>query len=186
MKNNEKVCPKPCLKPISTLCLGLIDNPILKIAFLVTLIKAPFHPKNQDVGEKDIFYSKKVFVESADADTFAANDNVTFINWGNIRITKINKKDGKVESVDAKLNLDDKDFKKTTKVTWLAEHPKCNWTPAVAVEFDNIITKPILEKDDDFKNFINRDSRKSEQLWGDHQLGCTKEYFFFQFSPVRR
>ena len=120
-------------------------------------------------------------MESADADTFAANDNVTFINWGNIRITKINKKDGKVESVDAKLNLDDKDFKKTTKVTWLAEHPKCNWTPAVAVEFDNIITKPILEKDDDFKNFINRDSRKSEQLWGDHQLGCTKEYFFFNF-----
>ena len=137
--------------------------------------EAPFHPKNQEVGQKEIFYSKKVFVESADAETFAANDNVTFINWGNLSITKINKKNGKVVSVDAKLNLDNKDFKKTTKVTWLAEHPTCKWTPAVAVEFDNIITKPILDKDDDFKNFINRDSRKSEQLWGDHQLKDCKE-----------
>ena len=35
----------------------------------------------------------------------------------------------------------------------MAESPDCKWTPAVAVEFDNIISKPILEKDDDFKQF---------------------------------
>ena len=62
-----------------------------------------------------------------------------------------------MESVDAKLNLSNTDFKKTTKVTWLAESPSCSWTPAVAVEFDNIITKPVLEKDDDFKQFINKE-----------------------------
>ena len=47
-------------------------------------------------------------------------------NWGNIKIEKVTKsKDGKVESVDAKLNLDDIDYKKTTKVTWSAESPDC-------------------------------------------------------------
>ena len=76
----------------------------------------------------------------------------------------IKSNDGKVESVDAKLNLDDKDYKKTTKVTWLAESPDCKWTPAVAVEFDNIISKPILEKDDDFKQFINKDSDLPSRL----------------------
>ena len=124
------------------------------------LIKAkhPFHPKNEECGQKDVFYSKRVFVESADAETFVNGENVTFVNWGNIKIEKVTKsKDGKVESVDAKLNLDDKDYKKTTKVTWLAESPDCKWTPAVAVEFDNIISKPILEKDDDFKQFINKE-----------------------------
>ena len=39
----------------------------------------------------------------------------------------------------------------------MAESPDCKWTPAVAVEFDNIISKPILEKDDDFKQFINKE-----------------------------
>ena len=50
--------------------------------------KSPFHPKNPDVGEKDTFYSKKVFVESADAELFKEKENVTFVNWGNIMITK--------------------------------------------------------------------------------------------------
>ena len=103
--------------------------------------KHPFHPKNEECGQKDVFYSKRVFVESADAETFVAGENVTFVNWGNLKIEKVTKsKDGKVESVDAKLNLDDKDYKKTTKVTWLAESPDCKWTPPVAVEFDNIIS----------------------------------------------
>ena len=127
--------------------------------------KHPFHPKNEECGQKDVFYSKRVFVESADAETFVNGENVTFVNWGNIKIEKVTKsKDGKVESVDAKLNLDDKDYKKTTKVTWLAESPDCKWTPAVAVEFDNIISKPILEKDDDFKQFINKERFKTSKF----------------------
>ena len=88
---------------------------------------------------------------------------------------KVTKKDGKVSAVEAKLNLENKDFKKTTKITWLAEHPECKFTPAVAVAFENIITKPVLEKEDDFKNFINRNSRSTEKLICDHQLANCKE-----------
>ena len=137
--------------------------------------KSPFHPKNAEVGMKDVFYSKTVFVEVADAEAFNVNDNVTFINWGNLTITKVNKTEGKISSVDAKLNLENKDFKKTTKITWLAQHPDCTLTPALAVEFDNIITKPVLEKEDDFKQFINHDTRKTEQLLCDHQLRNCKQ-----------
>ena len=49
--------------------------------------------QNADVGEKTVFYSKKVFIDGADAETFSENDLVTFINWGNIRMSKINKYD---------------------------------------------------------------------------------------------
>ena len=91
-----------------------------------------------------------------------------------MNITKVNKNaQGKVESIDAKLNLDNTDFKKTTKVTWLSQSAKT--TPAVAVKFENIISKPILEKDDDFKNFINKDTRKTESLICDPQLANCKE-----------
>ena len=91
-----------------------------------------------------------------------------------MNITKVNKNaQGKVESIDAKLNLENTDFKKTTKVTWLSQSAKT--TPAVAVKFENIISKPILEKDDDFKNFINKDTRKTESLICDPQLANCKE-----------
>ena len=137
--------------------------------------KKPFHPKNESCGEKDVHYSSKVFVETADAETFTVGENVTFINWGNLTITKVNKEHDKVCSIDAKLNLDNTDYKKTTKVTWLADSKKCDLTPAVAVKFDNIISKPILEKDDDFKQFINKDTRQVEHLICDPQLKNCKE-----------
>lgn len=68
---------------------------------------------------------------------------------------------GKVELVKADLNLDNKDFKKTAKVTWLADTDECPLTPAVCVHFDHIITKGVLGKDENFKDFVNYDSKAS-------------------------
>ena len=39
---------------------------------------------------------------------YQEGENATFINWGNIRIKKVNKQNGKVVSVEADQNLDDK------------------------------------------------------------------------------
>jgi hypothetical protein len=35
---------------------------------------------------------------------------VTFMDWGNLQILKINKKGSKIESIDAKLSLDNRNF----------------------------------------------------------------------------
>lgn len=64
-------------------------------------------------------------------------------------------------SINAKLNLDNKDFKKTTKITWLAETPRAPLIPAVCVNYEHLITKPVLGKDEDFKQYINRNSKVS-------------------------
>ena len=86
-------------------------------------------------------------------------------------IKKVNKKDGKVESVEAEDNTGDANFKKTLKVTWLCDDednsPK---TPAVLVYYDHIISKPILDKDDDFKNYVNKDSKYEVEMLGDPEL----------------
>jgi len=66
-----------------------------------------------------------------------------------------------VSSVEAKLNLDNRDYKKTQKVTWLADTSKAPPIPALCVYFDHIMTKPVLAKDDNFKDFINKNSRVS-------------------------
>lgn len=50
-----------------------------------------FTAQNPDVGLKPVWYGPRVFVEGADAETFSEGETVTFINWGNITITKIHK-----------------------------------------------------------------------------------------------
>ncbi|XP_014732386.1 PREDICTED: bifunctional glutamate/proline--tRNA ligase isoform X2 [Sturnus vulgaris] len=131
------------------------------------------HPKNADVGLKPVWYSSRVLIEGADAETLAEGEVVTFINWGNIIITKLSRNSsGKIVSIDAKLNLDNKDFKKTTKITWLAETPRAPLIPTVCVNYEHLITKPVLGKDEDFKQYINRNSKQEELMLGDP---CLKE-----------
>ncbi|XP_041256979.1 bifunctional glutamate/proline--tRNA ligase isoform X2 [Onychostruthus taczanowskii] len=131
------------------------------------------HPKNADVGLKPVWYSSRVLIEGADAETLVEGEVVTFINWGNIIITKLNRNSsGKIVSINAKLNLDNKDFKKTTKITWLAETPHAPLIPSVCVNYEHLITKPVLGKDEDFKQYINRNSKQEELMLGDP---CLKE-----------
>lgn len=47
--------------------------------------------QNAEVGMKEVWYGPTVLVEGADAETFSEGEMVTFINWGNLIITKINK-----------------------------------------------------------------------------------------------
>lgn len=67
--------------------------------------------------------------------------------------------DGKITSLDAKLNLENKDYKKTTKITWLAETARALPVPAICVTYEHLITKPVLGKDEDFKQYVNKNSK---------------------------
>ncbi|XP_063184490.1 bifunctional glutamate/proline--tRNA ligase isoform X5 [Chroicocephalus ridibundus] len=134
------------------------------------------HPKNVDVGLKPVWYGSRVLIEGADAETLTEGEVVTFINWGNIVITKLNRNSsGKIVSIDAKLNLDNKDFKKTTKITWLAESPCAPLIPTVCVNYEHLITKPVLGKDEDFKQYINQNSKQEELMLGDPCLRDLKK-----------
>lgn len=53
---------------------------------------AALHPKNPDVGTKQIWLSGVVLIDAADVSTLRIGENATFINWGNIRITGITKR----------------------------------------------------------------------------------------------
>ncbi|XP_063299887.1 bifunctional glutamate/proline--tRNA ligase isoform X2 [Pelobates fuscus] len=126
------------------------------------------HPKNAEVGTKPIWYGPRVLIEGADAETFSEGEMVTFINWGNINIVKINRdSSGKILSLDAKLNLENKDYKKTTKITWLTETSQAPFIPTTCVTYEHLITKPVLGKEEDFKQYVNRNSKLEELMLGD-------------------
>ncbi|XP_029951809.1 bifunctional glutamate/proline--tRNA ligase isoform X2 [Salarias fasciatus] len=134
------------------------------------------HPKNTEVGLKEVWYGPRVLIEGADAETLAEGEVVTFINWGNLIITRINRgADGKVASMEARLNLDNADYKKTAKLTWLADTSSAPLLPAVCVHYQPLISKAVITKDDDFKDYINKNSKLEEKMLGDPCLKTLKK-----------
>ena len=47
--------------------------------------------QDASIGTKEVWYSGLVYVEGDDAVHLQVGEKVTFINWGNIKINKINK-----------------------------------------------------------------------------------------------
>ena len=71
---------------------------------------------------------------------------------------------GVIVSLKAKLTLSDTDYKKTPKVTWLADTDHAPATPTVCVIFDHLITKGVLKPEDNFKDFVNYNSKVRQHL----------------------
>ncbi|XP_050316358.1 bifunctional glutamate/proline--tRNA ligase [Anthonomus grandis grandis] len=138
-------------------------------------LTVPCHPKNPDVGTKETWIGPKILIDRADADCLKEGENATFINWGNLLIKKINKESGKITSVEAVPNLENKDYKKTLKLTWLAETEKAPFTPTYCVYFDHLMSKALLGKDEDFKQFVGHETRKEVQVLGDPELRKLKK-----------
>ena len=140
-------------------------------------IEVPVHPKNESLGKKTVSLGPQIYIDYVDAEALKEGENATFINWGNLMINKIHKDAaGKITSVDASLNLDNKDFKKTLKLTWLAvEEKEEEYPPTYCVYFDNIISKPVLGKDEDFKQYIGHKTREEQQMLGDPELKKCKK-----------
>uniref|UniRef100_A0A4W4HFL0 Glutamyl-tRNA synthetase n=1 Tax=Electrophorus electricus TaxID=8005 RepID=A0A4W4HFL0_ELEEL len=160
---------KKVIDPIAPRYTALLSSQVVPISVpgaKEEMKEAARHPKNTDVGMKQVWYGPKVFVEGADAETFTEGEAVTFINWGNIIITKIHSS-GAVSSLEGRLNLENTDYKKTTKITWLADTPRAPFTPTVCVTYQHLINKPVLGKDDDFKDYINKNSKTEEKMLGD-------------------
>ncbi|KAL7070834.1 hypothetical protein ACQ4LE_010005 [Meloidogyne hapla] len=118
-------------------------------------------PKEPEGSKKDVWFGKELFVEQIDANCMKPGDSVTFVNWGNMRVVNLFRDDktGKVINVEAELDLDNKDYKKTLKVTWLTNtKPKTTNFIVKTVHYNHIIDKAIIGKDEDWKQFVNRDS----------------------------
>lgn len=125
------------------------------------LLTVPNHPKDPTKGTKQVLVGPKLLIEREDAKCLVVNQNATFINLGNLMILKINRDHDTITSVDAQLNLEDKNYKDTLKITWLAESEdeKTNPISCYAVYFDNLLSVPILPRDADFKLFVYNTTR---------------------------
>lgn len=129
----------------------------------------PKHKKNAAVGLKSVVYQKEVWVEGEDGDSFDVGERVTFMDWGNM-VVEARDKDGGLTVTFMK---EDKNFKGTKKVTWLADVD--DLVDLKVCKYADILTKDRLEDADDFEEFVNKDSETVEMLKGDVNLRLLKK-----------
>jgi len=152
---------KKYLDPIVPRFTAIEKNDVAKVVFSDydgnLDIEVRMHPKDESMGSRKMRVSKELFIEQVDAVQMKENDTATFLSLGNVRINKITKNEnGVVQVIHASMDLDNKDFKKTLKVTWLNSD---SLIEAKLVYYDHLITKSVLGKDEEFKSFINRASK---------------------------
>ncbi|KAL0852601.1 hypothetical protein ABMA27_016953 [Loxostege sticticalis] len=148
---------------------------ILKGVTTDSTLTVALHPKNPDVGQKTVWVSPRLLIDQADAQSLKEGEYATFINYGNVMINKIHKaSDGTVTSIDATPALDNKDYKKTLKLTWLADSKQSPMVETYCVYFDHIISKPLLGKDEDFKQYIGHQTRWEIPMLGEPELSKLK------------
>lgn len=145
-----------------------------------TVEEKPKHKKNPEVGVKKVIYSNKVLIDQEDAASFADNEEVTFMDWGNVIVEKIHKEGDIVKSIDAKLHLEG-DFRKTSKkVTWLAD--TSDKVEVELIDFDHLITKDKLEEGDDFEDFLTPQTEFHSKAIADHNVKSLKAGDIIQFE----
>ncbi|GAA98789.1 uncharacterized protein L969DRAFT_104263 [Mixia osmundae IAM 14324] len=134
----------------------------------------PKHKKNLDLGNKTTYYSSDIYIDQTDADSFAENEEITLMDWGNAFVRQKTTSGSTVTALAGELHLEG-DFKKTEK--------KINWLPATSSEplinvrlitYDYIITKKKLEEDDNWENFINPESESIEEAIADPNVVSLK------------
>jgi bifunctional glutamyl/prolyl-tRNA synthetase len=168
------------IDPIATRCTAVVKEGAVEVTvtgFVGEEVKnIPNHPKVPDGEQKELWYSPDVYIDSDDAATFNEGETITFMNWGNAVIDQIVTNDvGTVTSVSAQLKPDDTNFKNTTKVTWLAKTDKAALTPVTCVYYEYIISKPVLSKEENFKDYINQSSKTVVDMYGEQYLKSLKK-----------
>jgi glutamyl-tRNA synthetase len=109
----------------------------------------PLHPKNDSIGTKAVIYTKDLWIEKDDAVALEEGEKITLMKWGNVTITK-KEVVGDTISLTGKIDLADKDFKKTKKLTWIAADPATT-VEVTLIEYDHLINKQKIEENDDVK-----------------------------------
>jgi glutamyl-tRNA synthetase len=135
-----------------------------------TMVERPKHAKNPGLGMKKVWYKSTVVVEQADAQSLEIGEEVTLMNWGNAIVRDRTTEDnGCVSHITFELHLKG-DFKKTKKkLTWLAAIDK-NMVHVDLYEFDLLISKDKLEKDDKLEDVLTPVTEFKTPAYADYNV----------------
>ena len=149
------------------------------------------HAKNSELGKKKVIYSKNIIIDQADAQSFADDEEITLMNWGNaiVRnksyslnplnlVKSANKKI--ITQLELELHLQG-DVKATSKkITWLSTDQEL--VPLLMYDFDFIITKDKLGEDDQLEDVLTEKTEFKTEALADYNVAGLKEGDIVQFD----
>lgn len=128
-------------------------------------------------------FSSKLYLEFEDAKDLIEEEEVTFMDWGNVIVKKVHWSSDKssIDSIDISLHLEG-DFKKTKKkLTWLSDGESLaadrQLVHVLLLDYDYLITKKKLEEDDELQNFLTPVTEFKSSAVGDGNLRSLKKGF---------
>jgi glutamyl-tRNA synthetase len=138
--------------------------------------KMDLHPKNPDIGQKDLVYANQVLLEQDDAKTIEPGQEVTLMAWGNAIVDTVAKDEfGNVTQITGRLNLKGNVKETSAKLTWVAVAPEHKQVECVLVEVDHLITVPKLEEEQELKDVVNPNTWHETKATGEAALIGTKK-----------
>lgn len=173
----DPICPRYSAVKVDKASRIIIDNaPQEPEAVTVAQNKL-----NLPLGERPLWKSNNVLVDFIDADTLLkVGEKVTLMNWGNVLIkSKDIQPDGSY-LMHGDYLADDKDFKKTAKITWLADGT--NLLVSELVQYDHLIKEKKVEEDINFEDIVNVNSRFSAPYYVDSNIRTLNAGQFLQFQ----
>jgi glutamyl-tRNA synthetase len=184
---------KKHIDPISARYTAIADEAKVPVTIIgaregVHIEEKDKHAKFTNLGKKKVVFSKDVFLEQVDAQSFEQDEEITLMNWGNAIVRKISHSINPLSSsgfktvtgLELELHLQG-DVKKTSKkVTWLSKDQEL--IPIELVEFDYLITKDKLEAEDELEDFLNPNTETRVKAIADCNVAELKVDDILQFD----
>ena len=99
----------------------------------------PRHKKYEGAGTKATTYTKRVWIEYADASSISEGEEITLMDWGNAIVKEIKQENGEIKQLSGVLHLEGSVKTTKLKLTWLPETDEL--VKLSLVEFDYLIKK---------------------------------------------
>lgn len=142
----------------------------------------PKHPKNPAIGTKLLTFAPKIIIDQEDAASFRDDEEITLMGWGNAYVRRIVKADdGIVTALECELHLDGNVSKTDKKVHWLAAQGT-DLGQAELWEFDYLLLKDKLEKEDELEKYLNPVTSKMEYAMVDSNCAALAEGSIIQLE----
>lgn len=146
----------------------------------------PKHGKNPELGTKKVAYSDTILIEQTDAQNLKPDEEITLMNWGNAYVRNISHSlnpltHSTVTALELELHLQG-DFKATKqKLTWLSIQGQ-ELIPVELVDFDYLITKDVIEKEDEVDDCLTEKTEFRTEAMADCNVADLKADDIIQFE----
>ena len=132
----DPVCPRhTAVIEEKRVLVTLADGPVKPFVRII-----PRHKKYEGAGQKSTTFTKRIWIDYADAVSISENEEITLMDWGNAIIKEIRKdQDGIVTELMGVLHIEGSVKTTKLKLTWLPETSEL--VNLSLMEFDYLITK---------------------------------------------